>query len=90
MCDRRNSSGAAGTVELAGWTNTWFYNFISSREPAGGSLRVFRLSIKGSLWDNKEDYNEMGGQKMYKVLIVDDEKYVISLIEKLIDWESLE
>jgi two-component system, response regulator YesN len=41
------------------------------------------------LWDNKEDYNEMGGQKMYKVLIVDDEKYVISLIEKLIDWEKL-
>lgn len=31
----------------------------------------------------------MGGQKMYKVLIVDDEKYVISLIEKLIDWEKL-
>lgn len=26
---------------------------------------------------------------MYKVLIVDDEKYVISLIEKLIDWEKL-
>lgn len=26
---------------------------------------------------------------MYKVLIVDDEKYVISLIEKLIDWEML-
>lgn len=26
---------------------------------------------------------------MYKVLIVDDEKYEISLIEKLIDWEKL-
>lgn len=26
---------------------------------------------------------------MYKVLIVDDEKYVISLIEKLVDWEKL-
>lgn len=26
---------------------------------------------------------------MYKVLIVDDEKYVISLIEKLVDWERL-
>ena len=26
---------------------------------------------------------------MYKVLIVDDEKYVISLIEKLIDWKKL-
>lgn len=26
---------------------------------------------------------------MYKVLIVDDEKYVISLIERLVDWEKL-
>lgn len=37
-----------------------------------------------------EKFGSLGGYGMYKVLIVDDEKFVISLIEKLVDWETLD